>query len=88
MPSNQQRTKAIVNHISRIQGQLETLKKNLQNEEEPYDLATLTTSTIKSFDSLRAKIIENYILSDLAADAEISAHDLERLQTILKIVRA
>lgn len=82
------RCKALTAHISRIQGQLETLKSYIDDGKTCQDVAQLSVSAIKSFDSLKAKILEAYI-AEYANGKGTNQKEFEKnMQQMLAIVKA
>ena len=66
------RRKESLDHLNRIQGQIETLKKYLAEDRCCSEIALLTTSIAKSFDSLRTKTLEGFIINELLSEKELS----------------
>ncbi len=54
-----------IQHVNRIIGQINTLKKYIEEGSSCHEIATLTTSIAKSFDSLRARTLEGFILHEI-----------------------
>jgi len=85
--NKQSRCQPLVTHISRIQGQLETLKKYIHEQESCQEIAQMALSATKSFDSLKAKIIEGYIHEQLLPKSKISKKkdaDIKKLMSLIK----
>lgn len=78
----------IVSHISRLEGQLRTLKTQLEAEQNCEKIVPLALSTLKSFDSLRAKMVEHFVLNQLLEGNEPSLEKWEKFQQLLKIIKA
>jgi DNA-binding FrmR family transcriptional regulator len=57
--------KEILVHIRRIQGQIETLAKYIEQGRDCLDIAMLTTSVAKSFDALRFRTLEGFIINHI-----------------------
>ena len=68
----QERRKKMLHHINRIQGQINTLKEYIETDRECSDIAQLSTSIAKSFDTLRTKTLEGFIVTELLAKKEIT----------------
>lgn len=81
------RRKESINHLNRIQGQIETLKKYMSEDRCCADIAQLTTSIAKSFDSLRVKTLEGFIRNQLLNDKEVSPEQLDKLSRILNLYK-
>ena len=75
-----------LNHIHRIQGQLRKLEEIVNNESDCTQIAHLTTSVAKSFDSLRAKTLEGYILQNMI-DPDQQETAYHQLKTILNLYK-
>jgi DNA-binding FrmR family transcriptional regulator len=76
-----------LNHLSRIEGQIRTLKKYIEEGQKCEKVASLTTSIAKSFDSLRAKTLKNFFINDILGEKKISKKDLERIEKIFKMYK-
>ena len=77
-----------IHHLNRIQGQIETLKKYLSsNSCHCIDIALLTTSIAKSFDALRAKTLEGFILNELLEGKKVEERKIKKLKKILKLYK-
>ncbi|MBF0299490.1 MAG: metal-sensing transcriptional repressor [Oligoflexia bacterium] len=73
---NERRKKTLV-HIKRIQGQLNTLVNYIEDGQNCKDIAMLTTSIAKSFDALRFRTLEGYIINDLLVGTKTSIEQIE-----------
>ena len=82
----ERRTKS-VHHLNRIQGQIETLKKYLEEDRTCGDIAQLTTSIAKSFDSLRAKTLEGFILNEFLEGRKVSQAKMEKLNRVINLYK-
>jgi len=74
-------------HISRIEGQLKTLKDYINEGKKCEDVAMLTTSIAKSFDSLRVKTLKNFLLNTILSDKKLSKKELESVDVILNLYK-
>ena len=75
-----------LNHLNRIQGQIETLKKYLSEGADCIDIAMLTTSIAKSFDSLRNRTMEGSIINQVLAEGvDLSEKQKSQIQQIIKL---
>lgn len=74
-----------MDHLSRIQGQMETLKRYMAEGNNCADIAQLTTSIAKSFDALRAKTLEGFIKHDLLEGKAIPKKELQQLEKLLNL---
>jgi DNA-binding FrmR family transcriptional regulator len=81
------RRKQSVDHLNRIQGQIETLKKYMEEDKDCADIAQLTTSIAKSFDSLRTKTLEGFIMNELLEHEKISSSKKEKLNRVLSLYK-
>lgn len=79
--------KKMLQHLNRIQGQINTLKQYIDDDVDCSDIALLTTSIAKSFDSVRAKTLESFILNDLLHNSTISEDKKTKLEEILKLYK-
>lgn len=82
-----ERRKKVLNHLNRIQGQISTLKKYIEEDQCCGEIAQLTTSIAKSFDSVRTKTLEGFILNELFDGANIDELKQEKLDQILKLYK-
>lgn len=78
------RKKGTLNHINRLQGQLRKLKDYVRDDAGCEEIATLTTSTAKSFDALRVRTLEGFILNELVGKKK-DEKKLTQLKKILKL---
>jgi DNA-binding FrmR family transcriptional regulator len=76
-----------LNHLSRIEGQIRTLKKYIEEEKRCEDVAILTTSIAKSFDTLRAKTLKSFFINEILSNKELSKKDLLRIEEIFKLYK-
>jgi len=76
-----------IDHLNRIQGQIETLKKYISEDRCCADIAQLTTSVAKSFDTLRTKTLESFICNQLLKDKEVSKKQMDNLKRILNLYK-
>jgi len=76
-------------HLNRIQGQIETLKKYLASDNNCHciDIALLTTSIAKSFDSLRSKTLEGFILNEFLENKKIAPEKIKNLKRIINLYK-
>ena len=81
------RRKASINHLSRIEGQIKKLKQMISEDGCCSDIAMLTTSIAKSFDSLRTKTLEGFVVNDLLDGKNLSEAKLKKLQNILNLYK-
>jgi DNA-binding FrmR family transcriptional regulator len=82
-----ERRKQSIDHLSRIQGQIETLKKYMEEDKNCADIAQLTTSIAKSFDSLRTKTLEGFIINELLEKENISSSKMKKLIRVLNLYK-
>lgn len=76
-----------LNHLARIEGQISTLKRYIEEGKKCEDVAMLTTSIAKSFDSLRAKTLKNFFINEILADKMLSKKDILRIEEIFKLYK-
>jgi len=80
-----ERRKKNIDHLNRIQGQIETLKKYMEQGKCCADIAQLATSIAKSFDSLRIRTLEGFIINELLLNKEVAPAKLDTLKRILEL---
>lgn len=83
----QKRRTKNIHHLNRIQGQIETLKTYLEEDRSCGDIAQLTTSIAKSFDSLRAKTLEGFILNEFLEGKKVPQAQMEKLNKIINLYK-
>ena len=76
-----------LNHLNRIEGQIRTLKRYIEEGKRCEDVALLTTSITKSFDTLRAKTLENFFINEILLEQKLSKKDLEKIDKIFKLYK-
>jgi len=82
------RRKDTLNHLNRIQGQIETLKEYIGKDASCIDIAMLVTSIAKSFDSLRGKTLEGSIINHvLNVGNKLSAQQRKQIQQIINLYK-
>ena len=79
--------KSSIDHISRIEGQLRKLKEYVEEENRCADVAKLSTSIAKSFDSLRVKTLKNFVMNEILRNCHISDKKIEEFDEILKLYK-
>ncbi len=79
--------KDLLNHINRIEGQIKTLKKYVNEGRRCEDVAMLSTSIAKSFDSLRVQTLRNFFINEILAGIQLGAKDKKRIEDILKLYK-
>jgi DNA-binding FrmR family transcriptional regulator len=85
MNTKQQDRTETLHHISRIQGQIEALKKYVEGDKSCEEISSLATSIAKSFDTLRARTLRGFIKYDLLEGKEMPEKRLEQLEKLLNL---
>ncbi|OGI11310.1 MAG: hypothetical protein A2X41_04290 [Candidatus Margulisbacteria bacterium GWE2_39_32] len=85
--SMKERRKQNIDHLAKIQGQMATLSAYMDSDKCCMDIAMLTTSIAKSFDSLRTKTLEGFILNELFDSEKITPAKQEKLSRILDLYK-
>jgi len=80
------RKKKTIHHINRILGQLETLKKYVDGDKACEDIAMLTTSIANSFDTLRLRTLEGFILNNIITD-KTESKKIAQLSKLLQLYK-
>lgn len=78
----------ILNHISRLEGQLRRLKADIEHEKSCETVVQLSLSAAKSFDSLRAKIIAAYIQEHFIEGNNVSSTAMQELESLYTLIKA
>ena len=82
------RRKHTLNHLNRIQGQIETLKKYIADDANCIDIAMLVTSIAKSFDSLRCKTLEGSIVHQILSGGKgLTSDQKEKLSQVISLYK-
>lgn len=81
------RRKESIDHLNRIQGQIETLKKYMAEDRNCADIAQLTTSIAKSFDSLRTKTLEGFIMNEILEKDNLPTSKKKKLNHVLNLYK-
>jgi len=81
------RRKEVLAHISRIQGQIAALKRIIEGGEECVKVATLATSIAKSFESLRFRVLEGFLIHQFHGGNGPSTGKLKQLQGLLRLYK-
>ncbi|MCB9809610.1 metal-sensing transcriptional repressor [Candidatus Peribacteria bacterium] len=76
--------KQLTTHIARLEGQLRALRTQIETEQSCTHIVPLALAAAKSFDSLRAKMLEHYVSTQLCLP---ESHQ-EQLQQMLKLAKA
>ena len=79
--------KTTLNHLSRIEGQIKALKQYIEEGKRCRDVAMLSASIAKSFDTLRARTLKNFILNDVLSGIKIPSKKEEEIDEILKLYK-
>ncbi|MFH1074209.1 MAG: metal-sensing transcriptional repressor [Candidatus Firestonebacteria bacterium] len=82
-----ERRKETLIHIRRIQGQIDTLIKYIEQEKDCLDIAMLTTSIAKSFDALRFRTFEGFILNHVLEGEKIPEKRLKTLNSLISLYK-
>jgi DNA-binding FrmR family transcriptional regulator len=81
-----ERRKSTLDHLNRIQGQIETLKRYIAEDADCVDIAMLVTSIAKSFDTLRSKTLEGSILHHiLNENQKLSPEQKDKLSQVIHL---
>ena len=78
--------KEIADHISRLEGQLKSLKNKVTDASSCEDVVHITLSTSKSFDSLKAKLVEGILRQKFLKKQTASSN--KELESLLKIIKS
>ena len=76
-----------IHHLNRIQGQIETLKKYLEQGKCCGEIAQLTTSIAKSFDTLRSKTLEGFVLNEFLSGKKVPDEKIKNLKRIINLYK-
>ncbi|MBI5749365.1 MAG: metal-sensing transcriptional repressor [Nitrospinae bacterium] len=82
-----ERRKETLTHIKRIQGQIDTLVKYIEEGKDCLDIAMLTTSIAKSFDALRFRTFEGFILHQILGGKQIPEDRIKKLNSLISLYK-
>lgn len=80
--------KKLLNHISRLEGQLRRLRAEIETESGCEHVIPLALSAAKSFDSLRASMVEQFVRDQFAAKKTASPKLQRDFELMLRLIRA
>ena len=78
----------VLHHLSRIQGQIASLKRAIEAGDSCTKVAPLTLSILRSFGTARASIVEGFILQEVVTDKDMSAKNAKALSEILSLYKS
>lgn len=81
---HEDRKKRTLNHINRLQGQLNKLKDYVEKDATCEEIAALTTSASKSFDALRVRTLEGFLLNEIV-NKKVNKKKIEQLRSLLNL---
>jgi DNA-binding FrmR family transcriptional regulator len=76
----------IIQHLNRIQGQIDALKRYIGSKRSCEDVSHLTRSITTSFSSVRATIIEEMLTEEFKK--KMDAQGVRKLQSVLALYKA
>ncbi|MBI4650997.1 metal-sensing transcriptional repressor [Candidatus Desantisbacteria bacterium] len=82
-----ERRKETLAHVKRIQGQIDTLVKYIEEGKDCSDIAMLTTSIAKSFDTLRFRTLEGFILNHLLKGKKVPEEKIKALNSLISLYK-
>lgn len=87
--SKPERRKQNINHVNRVIGQLNALKRLMESDATCFEISNLTLSIKNSVNSLGVRVMEGFILNGLLEDKlnEVEQRKLEQLTKILNLYR-
>lgn len=80
--------KQAIDHISRLQGQLEALKDKIEAGADCASVVQLALSSARSFDGLRGKIVQGFIQDSWFSEQEMTAAQLQDFEQLLKLIKS
>jgi DNA-binding FrmR family transcriptional regulator len=75
-----------LSHLNRIMGQLRVLKEYIAEDKPCRDVAHLTASITRSFETLKVRTLEGFILHELL-EGRPSGEKTEQLTELLKLYK-
>lgn len=79
--------KRLISHINRIQGQLNTLKTYLEDEQDCNKVVDLSLSVDKSFDTFKANLFESFVEREFMAKGKLKDEDMDYIKNLLRFVK-
>jgi DNA-binding FrmR family transcriptional regulator len=83
----EKRRKETLAHIKRIQGQIDTLVKYIEEGKRCSDVSMLTTSIAKSFDTLRFRTLEGFILNHLLEGKKVPGEKIKTFASLISLYK-
>lgn len=80
---HESRKRGTVSHINRIVGQLETLRRYVEEGRPCADVSLLATSITKSCDGLRMRTLEGFVLNEVT-EGKLSPKKRELLKNLIE----
>jgi DNA-binding FrmR family transcriptional regulator len=79
--------KESLNHLSKIEGQIKSLKKRISEGENCEKVFLLTKSISKSFDSLKTKTLKNFLKNEILNIKKITKKQEEKIDKIFNLYK-
>lgn len=77
----------LTSHLSRIEGQINALKRIISEAQDCQDVIRLSLSVSNSFKSFKMSLLEAYLKNDLYKDTPLPESRAEDLSEILKLAK-
>ncbi|PIS05115.1 MAG: hypothetical protein COT81_03025 [Candidatus Buchananbacteria bacterium CG10_big_fil_rev_8_21_14_0_10_42_9] len=82
-----ERHKKTIHHINRIEGQLKVLKRYITEDKPCHDIAHLTASVAESFNALKIRTLEGFVLHELTDKKTSEKKRKEKLTKIINLYK-
>jgi DNA-binding FrmR family transcriptional regulator len=79
--------KKSLDHLSRIEGQIKSLKKKIEDGAGCETTFILTKSISKSFDSLKVRTLKDFLKNEILGIKEISKKEEEKIEKIFNLYK-
>ena len=76
-----------LNHLSRIEGQIKSLKKKIEEGEKCEKVFLLTKSISKSFDSLKIRTLKNFLKNEILGIKKITKKEEDKIEKIFNLYK-
>jgi DNA-binding FrmR family transcriptional regulator len=76
-----------LNHLNRIEGQIKKIKELIENGEKQEKIVILMKSVSASFESVKQKILKNFILEEINKNKKLSKKELENIEKIFNLFK-
>lgn len=80
--------KPIVDHLSRVEGQLRALRRLIEEGESCDKVAQLVSATSRSFDSLKGKVLQGFFEEKFLPQKALTLKQKKDMEALMKMVKS